>query len=54
MPDTKMVSSEVEKIGDGIVKVQFTEYIGKRKKKVKHIEMKEAELDEMTKKVISQ
>jgi len=26
-----------------IVKVQFTEYIGKRKKKVKHIEVKEAE-----------
>jgi hypothetical protein len=54
MPDTKMVSSEVEKIGDNIVKVQLIEYTGKRKKKVKHIEVKEAELDEMTKKVISQ
>jgi hypothetical protein len=40
----------VEKIGDRIVKVQFTEYTGNRKKKVTHIEVKEAELDEMLKK----
>ena len=43
MLDTKMASSEVEKIGDCFVKVQFIEYTGKRKKKVKHIEVKEAE-----------
>jgi hypothetical protein len=30
--------------------VQFIEYVGKRKKKVTHIEVKEAELDEMLKK----
>ena len=49
-PEIKMASSEVEKIGDRIVKVQFIEYVGKRKKKVTHIEVKEAELDEMLKK----
>ena len=49
-PEIKMASSEVEKIGDRIVKVQFIEYVGKRKKKVTHIEVKEAELDEMIKK----
>ena len=43
----RKASSEVEKIGDRIVKVQFIEYIGKRKKKVTHIEVKEAELEEM-------
>jgi len=43
----KKASSEVEKIGDRIVKVQFTEFIGKRKKKVTHIEVKSAELDKM-------
>jgi hypothetical protein len=36
--------------GDRIVKVQFIEYVGKRKKKVTHIEVKEAKLDEMLKK----
>ena len=36
-------STEIEKIGDRIVKVQFVEYIGKRKKKVTHIEVKEAD-----------
>jgi hypothetical protein len=49
-PEIKMASSEVEKIGDRILKVQFIEYVGKRKKKVTHIEVKEAELDEMLKK----
>jgi hypothetical protein len=29
------------------VKVQFIEYTGKRKKKVTHIEVREAELEEM-------
>ena len=45
--EIKKASSEVEKIGDRIVKVQFTEYIGKRKKKVTHIEVTREELDEM-------
>ena len=39
----------IEKIGDRVVKVQFIEYTGKKKKKVTHIEVKEAELDEMLK-----
>jgi hypothetical protein len=46
-PEIKKASSEVEKIGDRIVKVQFIEYTGKRKKKVTHIEVREAELEEM-------
>jgi len=45
--DIRKASTEVEKIGDRIVKVQFIEYVGKRKKKVTHIEVKEAELEEM-------
>ncbi|HIJ58450.1 MAG TPA: hypothetical protein HPP41_02130 [Deltaproteobacteria bacterium] len=45
--DIRKASTEVEKIGDRIVKVQFIEYIGKRKKKVTHIEVKEAELEKM-------
>ncbi|VBB45019.1 conserved hypothetical protein [uncultured Desulfatiglans sp.] len=45
--EIKRASSEVEKIGDRIVKVQFIEYTGKRKKKVTHIEVKENELEEM-------
>ena len=49
-PEIKKASTEVEKIGDRIVKVEFVEYTGKRKKKVTHIEVKEAELDEMLKK----
>jgi len=48
-PEITKASTEVEKIGDRLVKVQFTEYSGKRKKKVTHIEVKEAELDEMLK-----
>lgn len=43
----KKASSEVEKIGDRMVKVQFIEYTDKRKKKITHIEIKEAELDEL-------
>ena len=46
-PDIKKASSEVERIGDRIVKVQFTEYSGKRKKKVTHIEVTRDELDKM-------
>ena len=48
--DIKTISREIQKISDRIVKVQFVEYIGKRKKKVTHIEVKEAELEEMLKK----
>lgn len=47
--DIKNASSEIERIGDRIVKVQFIEYTGKRKRKVTHIEVKEAKLDEMMK-----
>ena len=47
--EIKKASTEVEKIGDRIVKIQFIEYTGKRKKKVTHIEVKEAELEEMMK-----
>jgi len=49
-PATEIATAgtEVEKIGDRLVKVQFIEYTGKRKK-VTHIEVKEAELDEMLK-----
>ena len=46
-PEITKVSTEVEKIGDRVVKVQFIEYDGKRKKKVTHIEVKEADLDEI-------
>jgi hypothetical protein len=46
-PEIKKIISEAEKIGDKIVKVEFTEYIGKRKKKVTHIEVTSAELDKM-------
>ncbi|MCJ7595208.1 MAG: hypothetical protein MUO52_10615 [Desulfobacterales bacterium] len=35
------------KIENRIVKVQFIEYTGKRKKRGTHIELKEAELKEM-------
>jgi hypothetical protein len=48
--EIKKAGLEVEKIGDRIVKVQFIEYVGKRKRKVTHIEVREAELDEMLKK----
>jgi hypothetical protein len=47
LPNIKKASTEVEKIGDRVVKVQFIEYVGKRKKKITHIEVKEAELDDM-------
>ena len=50
IPGIKKASSEIQQIGDRIVKVQFVEYVGKRKKKVTHIEVKEAELDDMIKK----
>lgn len=48
-PEIGKASCEIEQIGDTIVKVEFVEYIGKRKKKVTHIEVKQSELDEMIK-----
>ena len=48
-PEISKASCEIEQIGDTIVKVEFVEYIGKRKKKVTHIEIRQSELDEMIK-----
>ena len=45
----KKSSTEVEKIGNRIIKVKFTEYTGKRKKKVTHIEITEGDLEKMLK-----
>jgi len=45
--EIRKASTEVEKVGDCVVKVEFVEYIGKRKKKVTHIEVTQSELDEM-------
>jgi SNF2 family DNA or RNA helicase len=45
----KTASIEAEQIGKKVVKVHFVEYIGKRKKKVTHIEVTNAELDAMLK-----
>ena len=43
----KRIRTEAEQIGTKIVKVVFTEYTGRRKKKVTHIEVTRAELDEL-------
>jgi hypothetical protein len=43
----KKASTEVERIGSRTVKVQFTEFIGKRKNKVTHIEVTRDELENM-------
>ncbi|NQU79068.1 hypothetical protein HQ545_04840, partial [Candidatus Woesearchaeota archaeon] len=45
--EIKKASTEVEKIGDRIIKVKFIEYTGKRKKKVTHIEVTEEDLDKI-------
>lgn len=45
--EIKKASTEVEKIGNRIIKVKFTEYTGKRKKKVTHIEITEGDLEKM-------
>jgi hypothetical protein len=47
VPGIKSISLEAEQIGNKIVKVEFIEYIGKRKKKVTHVEVTQAELDVM-------
>jgi hypothetical protein len=46
-PEIRKASTEVEKFGDRVVKVQFVEYVTKGKKKVTHIEVRQAELDKM-------
>lgn len=46
-PEIKKASTEVEKIGNRIIKVKFIEYTGKRKKKVTHIEVTEEDLDKI-------
>jgi hypothetical protein len=43
--EIKAISNEIEKIGSRLVKVQFTEYAGKRKNRVTHIAVREEELD---------
>jgi superfamily II DNA or RNA helicase len=48
-PEIINASCEIEQIGDTVVKVEFVEFIGKRKKKVTHIEVRQSELDEMIK-----
>ena len=45
--DIAKASVELERIGDQVVKVQFVEYVGKRRKKVTHIEVRQAELDDL-------
>lgn len=39
--DVKAASVEIKKIGDQMVKVQFIEFVGKRRKKVTHIEVRQ-------------
>lgn len=46
-PEIAKASCEIEQIGDTIVKVEFVEFIGKRKKKATHIEVRQSELDQM-------
>jgi hypothetical protein len=45
----KAASIEAEQIGKKVIRVHFVEYVGKRKKKVTHIEVTNAELDAMLK-----
>jgi hypothetical protein len=47
--DIKRITTEVEQIGNKVLKVQLTEYVGKRRKKVTHIEVTQAELEKMVK-----
>ena len=46
-PGVSKASCEIEQIGDTVVKVEFVEFIGKRKKKVTHIEVRQSELEDM-------
>jgi len=45
------VTMEAEQIGDKLLKIQFIEYVGKRRKKVTHIEVTQAEVDQLIKNV---
>ena len=45
--DIKKASTEIERIGDRLVKVQYTEYTGRRKRKITHIEVTRDELDKI-------
>ena len=47
MKSAKISGARDNKIDDPIVKVQFIEYEGKRKKKTASIEIKRSELDEI-------
>ena len=47
--DIKSFSTEAEQIGNKVVKVQFIEFVGRRKKKVTHIEVTQAELADVLK-----
>ena len=42
----KKADFEIELIGDSVVKVEFVEYVGKRKKKVTRIEVKHSEVNQ--------
>jgi hypothetical protein len=47
LPDSvEKMSVEAEQIGDKVIKVSFTEYVGRRKKTTR-IEVKQSELDQM-------
>ncbi len=49
LPDSvEKMSVEAEQIGDKVIKVTFTEYVGRRKKTTR-IEVKQSELDQMIK-----
>jgi len=54
MPESvEKISVEAEQIGDKVVKVSFTEYVGRRKKTTR-IEVKQSELDQMIKEKVNQ
>ena len=46
-PEVSKASCEIEQIGDTLIKVEFIEYVGKRKKKVTRIEVKHSNLDQL-------
>jgi hypothetical protein len=49
LPDSvEKMTVEAEQIGDKVIKVSFTEYVGRRKKTTR-IEVKQSELDQMIK-----
>ena len=47
--DVKKVITEAEHIGSKVVKVEFIEFVGRRRKKVTHIEVTQAELKDLMK-----